>query len=127
MADFGYVFYPNECLVDGVSCKVHVVMHGCVQNEQAVFLGLVNYSGFNEYAVTNQLIIVYPQANAVFGKNLAGCWDVGIQAGSAENYATNEGTQPKAIKAMVDRLTSSRDIESYDYSKWNVLDRPTWW
>lgn len=62
--EFGYVFFPNSCLADGASCKVHVVLHGCGQHYQNAFLGLVKYSGFNEYAVTNQMIILYPQANA---------------------------------------------------------------
>jgi poly(3-hydroxybutyrate) depolymerase len=64
-------------------------MHGCGQQYQNAFLGLVNYSGFNEYAVTNELIILYPQANANTILNQAGCWDIGIQLGSDENYATN--------------------------------------
>lgn len=27
--EFGYIYYPNECLADGTSCKVHIVLHGC--------------------------------------------------------------------------------------------------
>lgn len=59
------------------------------------------------------MIILYPQANANTILNGLGCWDIGIQKGSHLLYATNEGYQPKAIKAMVDRLTTSRDMESY--------------
>jgi hypothetical protein len=25
----GYVFYPNQCIEEGTSCKLHVHIHGC--------------------------------------------------------------------------------------------------
>ena len=85
------------------------------------------YSGFNEYAVTNDLIILYPQVNGNAWFNTYNCWDIGIQRGSDPYYATNHGYQPKAIKAMIDRLTSPIESDkAEEYTKWNVLDRPQW-
>ena len=56
---FGYVYYPNTCLEK--KCKVHVVLHGCFQGHQGVEKTLIEYSGFNEWAVYNDLIVLYPQ------------------------------------------------------------------
>lgn len=40
-------------------------------------MNVIENSGYNQYAVTNDLIIVYPQANGAFPMNLFNCWSVG--------------------------------------------------
>jgi len=43
--------------------------------------------------------------------------------GPGKGFNTNEGVQPKAIKAMVDKLMADRDTTTYDYTSNNILDR----
>jgi short subunit fatty acids transporter len=68
---------------------------------------------------------LFPQTNGHWRKNSFACWDFGMTGSSTEDYNTNEGVQPKAIKRMVDRLTSPKnstifsenDIDSsFDYT-----------
>jgi poly(3-hydroxybutyrate) depolymerase len=91
---------------------------------------LIEYSGLNEWAVNNQLIILYPQAKYHLRKNPIGCWNYGNyqKGGSNELDYTNRGVQPLAIKAMAERMTESRwsdfDFlannynENSDFTKW---------
>lgn len=76
--DTGYVFYPTQCLVKNAKCKVHVNLHGCGQNYRYTYLALPKYSGFNEYAVTNDIIVLYPQTRGSWWYNPSSCWDIGI-------------------------------------------------
>ena len=49
MDKYGYVFYPNQCFVDGANCKVHVYVHGCNQMVRFVGMGAINYLGLSYY------------------------------------------------------------------------------
>jgi hypothetical protein len=69
-------------------------------------------SGFAEYAYENDLIILFPQANGHWRKNSFTCWDFGMTGGSEKDYATNQAYQPKAIKRMVERVSSSTDTSA---------------
>lgn len=51
----GFVFYPNQCFED-VKCKIHINMHGCGGQG----LTLVMFGGYNNWAVSNDLIMLYP-------------------------------------------------------------------
>ncbi len=112
----GWVYVPASCQ-GGALCKVHVVFHGCKQYPGATFAGgpggemadiYVKNTGYNQWADTNEVIVLYPQANAVVvgtrlpRTNPAGCWDWwGYDDGG---YATKGGRQIAAVKAMLDRL-----------------------
>jgi poly(3-hydroxybutyrate) depolymerase len=63
-------------------CRVHVALHGCKQNYDAIGDRYIQHAGHNEWADTNHLIILYPQTIAGdpvtnFGTplNPYGCWD----------------------------------------------------
>jgi poly(3-hydroxybutyrate) depolymerase len=103
--DEGYVFIPKSCEAGG--CRVHVAFHGCRQNARAVGERFVREAGYNRWAATNRLIVLYPQAAASYSPfhfNPRGCWDWWGYSGA--NYATREGAQIRAVKAMLDRLSS---------------------
>ena len=85
--EFGYVLFPKTCKSLKNNCKVHVILHGCYQNYQMANLDLVMHSGFAEYAVTNDLILLFPQANMGV-ENYNGCFDYGVQWSSDKLYAT---------------------------------------
>ena len=59
--DFGIVFIPNQCLEDEtIKCKIHVHTHGCSNQYYIAGINQINHSGWNEWAVTNDIIVVHP-------------------------------------------------------------------
>lgn len=105
MADDAYVYVPKSCTQEGTVCKVHVAIHGCVQSAKVVGNDFYSDTGYNNWADSNKMLVLYPQVNAsTVPYNPKGCWDwVGY---TGANYALKSGAQLSAIKAMVDRLTS---------------------
>jgi hypothetical protein len=117
MADTAYVYVPASCAATGNSsavgtgqaCTVHVAIHGCVQSTESVGDKFVTETGYNQWADTNRLVVLYPQVNksAALPFNPSGCWDWWGYTGS--NYAQRSGVQMKAIMAMVKRLSKPAD------------------
>lgn len=115
--EFGYAYVPRSCL-DGKPCRVHIVFHGCrqVYNKDPAGIDLekggipfglqmILHAGYNEWANTNHIIVLYPQAqkNKV---NPNGCFDWwGYLAGTKDTYATKEAPQMKAVRAMMKALS----------------------
>jgi hypothetical protein len=97
--DEGYVYVPKDCEKGG--CRVHVAFHGCRQSGGT----FPREAGYNRWAESNRLIVLYPQVRASFW-NPRGCWDWwGYTTG---RYATKEGAQIQAVKAMLDRLSAKK-------------------
>jgi poly(3-hydroxybutyrate) depolymerase len=75
--DFGYVFYPKQCADGTTICKLHIHFHGCTATLLSSSNGYnyITKYGFNEYAISNNIIIVFPQArfNLIYNQN--NCWD----------------------------------------------------
>ena len=63
--------------------------------------------GYNDYAVTNNIIMLYPQVQTKGLYDWGDCFDTFGYTG--DNFATKDGIQPKAIKKMLDRLIQSND------------------
>ncbi len=112
MADSGYVYVPQACQSE--RCRVHVAFHGCRQSVEAIGEQFVREAGYNRWADTNHLIVLYPQTIArngwglrsSFVYNPRGCWDWWGYTDS--QYHTKAGAQIRAVKAMVDRLGATR-------------------
>lgn len=105
MADDAYLYVPKSCTKAGSNCKVHVALHGCEQSAKVVGNDFYSDTGYNNWADSNQMVVLYPQVNASnLPFNPKGCWDWVGYTGPA--YATKAGVQMAAIKAMVDRLTT---------------------
>ncbi|WP_111414871.1 prolyl oligopeptidase family serine peptidase [Billgrantia lactosivorans] len=105
LADAGYVLVPEECESGG--CSLTVALHGCGMGEEQIDEAFVQHSGLNEWAAANRRIVLYPQASTSLA-NPQGCWD---WWGFAEStwqldplHDTREGTQVKALMAMIERL-----------------------
>jgi poly(3-hydroxybutyrate) depolymerase len=99
--DQAYLFLPKDCESGG--CRVHVAFHGCGQAGE----GFAREAGYNGWADTNRLIVLYPQVGRSFSPlafNPYGCWDWWGYTGAG--YATREGAQVRAVKAMLDRLAA---------------------
>jgi poly(3-hydroxybutyrate) depolymerase len=107
MADEGYVFIPSVC--ESASCRIHVALHGCRQGAEDVGENFVRDAGYNRWAETNRLIVLYPQAIRRSGWSLfnpRGCWDWWGYTG--RHYHTKHGPQIRALKAMLERLGAAR-------------------
>ncbi|WP_028534479.1 extracellular catalytic domain type 2 short-chain-length polyhydroxyalkanoate depolymerase [Paludibacterium yongneupense] len=103
MAAQAFVYVPASCR--GGGCKVHVALHGCQQSAAKVGDDVYAKAGYNRWADSNKIVVLYPQVDAsTIPLNPQGCWDWFAYTGPA--YATHDGVQMKAIKAMVDRLTT---------------------
>jgi poly(3-hydroxybutyrate) depolymerase len=107
MADTGYAYVPAICAAE--RCRVHVAFHGCRQGAEQIGERFVREAGYNRWADTNRLIVLYPQAvprYAFWTFNPRGCWDWWGYSGS--RYATKEAPQIRAVMAMVERLATAR-------------------
>ena len=67
-------------------------MHFCGGNAEAI----QSYDGLRELAAPNNMIVVYPQSY---------CWNMDGDI-DQENFESKNGLYPKALMAMICRLTS---------------------
>jgi hypothetical protein len=107
LGDAGYVFVPKDC-ADGAACRVHIALHGCLQDAGHIGSRYVDSTGYNAWADTNHLIVLYPQtkSSSVAPANPQACWDWWSYIDHTDRYVTKSGFQIQAIKAMLDALTS---------------------
>ena len=105
--DTGFVYVPTSCRAAAAgTCAVHVVFHGCRQGARAVGSDVYGSVGYNRWADSNHLVVLYPQVapSDAFPFNPRGCWDWWGYSGL--NFQVRSGVQLSAVKAMVDRLTA---------------------
>ncbi|MGB9493497.1 MAG: poly(3-hydroxybutyrate) depolymerase [Azonexus sp.] len=109
LANEGYAFVPASCRNGG--CRVHVAFHGCLQNADAIGRRFIDGAGYNEWAASNRIVVLYPQTvrryGLAFGSyrwllNPKGCWDWWGYTGA--NYHTRDGVQMRAVRAMIETL-----------------------
>lgn len=101
-----WVYIPAAC--EQARCAVHVAFHGCQQGRTKIGDRFYSGAGYNEFADTNQMIVLYPQAHAGdLPPNPRGCWDFwGYSA--ANSFFTHEGPQMRTVMAMLARLGAAR-------------------
>jgi hypothetical protein len=117
MARDGYVFIPKACK-EGRLCKLHVAFHGCLQggatDKRTSHSGNLfsKYAGYNEWAATNDIIVLYPQVQARSSDpiNPQGCWDWWGQDYTDEAYHTKRGRQIKAVAQMINILVGGQKL-----------------
>jgi hypothetical protein len=112
-----YVYVPRAC--ERESCAVHVALHGCQQGASRIGDLFYGGTGYNQFADTNRLIVLYPQAVVSTGipANPQGCWDFWGYS-TNRNVAPYDPAQPPffakgapqmaAIVRMIDRLGTPR-------------------
>ena len=100
MAATGWAYIPQACS-SGTQCRLHVALHGCQQNVSTVQQQWVRNTGYNRWADTNNMVVLYPQTSTQATNS---CWD--WWGYDSANYAKKSGPQMAAIKAMVDQLSS---------------------
>lgn len=107
-----YVYIPTSCQQDATNCRVHVALHGCEQGMQSIQDKFVTGTGYLNVAEGNDLIVLFPQVNksSYIPYNPKGCWDFWGYTNNSwppYNYYTKDAIQMRAIKAMLDQLTSN--------------------
>lgn len=104
MHEFGFVYIPSSC-ANGATCKLHVMLHGCKANSD--YVGDVFYmnAGYNRWAESNQIIVLYPQV-AKTNSNPNSCFD--WWGYTASDFVSKASPQILAIHSMVDRLSGKR-------------------
>ena len=102
MLDRAFLYVPAAC-ADGEACGLHVALHGCQQSSEKIGDAFAAGAGFNEWAETNRLLVLYPVASSrIAPLNPLGCWDWWGYTG--EEYATKSAKQIAVIKAMMDSI-----------------------
>ena len=115
LGDSGFLYVPRACETE--TCRVHVALHGCRMSVEQIGERFVREAGYNRWADTNRLIVLYPQTTPRNGPgirnfrwsyvlNPRGCWDWWGYTGP--QYAAKAGPQIRAVKAMIDRLAAPR-------------------
>lgn len=113
LAEEGWLFVPADC-ASGQPCRLHVAFHGCRQYQSYVYFDpsagfvtfgttFVRHAGYNQWADTNGIIVLYPQA-APTVSNPLGCWD--WWGYDDPDYATQHGRQMAAVHRMIQRIAS---------------------
>lgn len=101
-----WAYVPASC-AQGQRCRLHVAFHGCNQGYSQVGDKFFRRSGINEWADTNDILVLYPQAVPTLtlsDVNGQGCWD--WWGYDDARYARRDGPQLRMVKRMVDRMMS---------------------
>ncbi|KAL3477664.1 Alpha/Beta hydrolase protein [Aspergillus californicus] len=114
MGDTAYLYVPAACEDGTTPCKLHIALHGCFQSYGLIQDKFVQNTGYNQWADTNNIIIVYPQTtvdnsvhtiwDGVEHSNPYACWDwIGLYG---DNVDQKGGVQMQAIVNQVKQITS---------------------
>jgi len=98
--DLAYAYVPASCS-SGDTCKLHIAFHGCLQGASLVGDAFYTHSGLNEWADTNHIVVLYPQAKKAT-VNPEGCWDWWGYTGA--DFAKKTGAQMSMVRAMMSGL-----------------------
>jgi len=120
MAAEGFVYTPAAC-DSGEPCRLHIVFAGCKQTPEHIGDLYARTTGYNRWAESNRLVILYPQSSTSPG-NPNGCWDWWGYDDAA--YHTKAGRQMAAVADMAARLgVPFAEAEPPDFCKkhedWN--------
>jgi poly(3-hydroxybutyrate) depolymerase len=104
MGQTGFAYVPPGCS-GGARCVLMVALHGCLQSYDNAAVGdkFLADAGLNEYADTNHMIVLYPQATATSSANPQGCWNWWGYLGDTA-YDVHGGAQLETIMNMVRAL-----------------------
>jgi Esterase PHB depolymerase len=96
----GFAYLPKRCSEE--ECRLHVAFHGCQQDVDSVHDDFIRDGGYNRWAATNNIVVLYPQVSRS-AANPNRCWDFWGYTDRSSYYGQS-GPQMQAVKAMVDRL-----------------------
>jgi poly(3-hydroxybutyrate) depolymerase len=106
-----YAYIPKGC--EKERCPVHIAFHGCQQTLDDIGEIFVKNSGYNAWAESNHIVILYPQAKrSRLINNPNGCWDWWGYSG--KEYHTKEGAQMKLVHSLLKAWQEGRLILDKD-------------
>jgi len=102
-----YVYVPTKCKDKSNTCKLALVLHGCLQQFQLIGNRFILNAGFNSWAESNNIIVAYPQtiSSVISPENPMGCWDWWGFLDS--DFATNQGRHMQFTKNLVDFIVKT--------------------
>lgn len=103
VAQTGFAYVPDSCRSHSEDCGLHISFHGCVQGAEFIGDRFVTQAGFNEWAESNDLIVVYPQIEKTLF-NPKGCWD--WWGYTDERYDLRSGEQVIGVGLLIDSFAS---------------------
>jgi len=102
IGDTTHVYVPSSCQ-GGAACRLHFVFHGCNQCEEIVGSVFYQNAGYAEWAETNSIVLVFPQAiSNPLDSNPLCCFD--WWSYSSSNYMTKSGPQMETWKNIANYL-----------------------
>lgn len=108
MSPTGSVFVPKSC-TQGKPCGLVLALHGCLQQSALIGDRWVSEAGINEWADTNDLVVLYPDtiaSSAPGPTNPNACFDWWGYSNQVDpSYALKSGLQMSVLYAMVQRVT----------------------
>lgn len=108
----GFAYVPKSCN-EGQDCTVHISFHGCNQSIDNVNNKYASLSGFNNWAASNHIIVLYPQVekSSFMPMNPQACWD--WWGYTSADYANKNGKQIKVVYSMLENLAILFNNEFY--------------
>ncbi|MCX7977495.1 MAG: prolyl oligopeptidase family serine peptidase [Bdellovibrionaceae bacterium] len=97
----GWIYVPSTC-ANGSLCRLHIALHGCQMNPDYIQDKFPTLGGYNEWAESNDIIVLYPQSAKIQKDNPYACWDwFGF---TGKSYVTKNAPQMQAIVGMIKTL-----------------------
>lgn len=98
----GAAYIPAACHTQ--ECRLHVSFHGCKQTIKDIGDKFYTHTGLNEWAETNNIVVLYPQAveSELRPQNPQGCWD--WWGYTNRHYASKTGPQMVVVQKMIQAL-----------------------
>lgn len=62
LGDKGFIYVPSSCQDSRTSCHLHISFHGCTQTEMRWGNLWADKTGYNRWAESNNIIVLYPNA-----------------------------------------------------------------
>ncbi len=99
ISDSGFMYVPTTCATSMDDCNLHIAFHGCRQGAEFVEDRFASQVGLNEWADSNNMVVVYPQIEKSL-LNPQGCWDWWGYSGS--DYDLASGEQVAAVNSIIE-------------------------
>ncbi|WP_148278827.1 extracellular catalytic domain type 2 short-chain-length polyhydroxyalkanoate depolymerase [Bdellovibrio bacteriovorus] len=97
----GWIYVPEAC-EKRASCKLHVALHGCQMNPDFIQDKFATQAGYNDWAESNNIVVLYPQSARDSRGNPYACWDwFGF---TGPDYVSKSGAQMSALMKMIERV-----------------------
>jgi len=101
MSSTAYLYVPSQCRSNSTQCSLHIVWHGCQQSYALLGDKFIAHSGYIQWASTNNLIVLFPQAAESLA-NPESCFDWWGYVNS--DYSYKSGVQMAAVRNMAAAL-----------------------